>query len=80
MRDTGMSGRDTVKNLRLAGDFSAPTPSSSARRVVVTLVIGVALGAMVYLLAVFVVPRIVPAIMHLGEKPQPPAHYARPSD
>jgi hypothetical protein len=75
-----MSGRDTVRGMRASGALTARVPLSPPMRITLIVLAGGAVGALCYLLAVFVVPHILPTLVHLAQKPHPPAHYAKPAD
>lgn len=69
-----MSARKMVQNLRDSGALAAPSPIAPWRTTLVSFAGGLALGASVYLGALYGLPAIA-ASMH---KPPPPVHYARP--
>ncbi len=73
-----MSGRETVRDLRENGRLAGPTEPSSLKRALIIIAVGGTVGALGYLGAVFVAPRLIPTIVHLTQKPQPPPHYAKP--
>ena len=69
-----MSARKMVQNLRDSGALAASLPSASLRTTLISFAGGLALGATVYLGALYALPTIAASM----KKPPPVVHYAKP--
>jgi Na+-driven multidrug efflux pump len=69
-----MSARKMVQNLRDSGALAAPSIAAPLRTTLISFAGGLALGASVYLGALYGLPAIAASM----QKPPPVVHYAKP--
>lgn len=69
-----MSARKMVQNLRDSGALDAPLSDAPWRTTLISFAGGLALGASVYLGALYGLPAIAASM----QKPPPVVHYAKP--